>query len=129
MNKDDNELLDIYDKLQGLIDSGEINEIINGNDEVENKLTVWTVKDGELIETYTNEYGYPNTTHDGKLMHDNTYFKTKEEAIDKAIKEYEYSVKAATERVGECEAELQKANKRMEMQKKYLENFKALKNK
>lgn len=124
--KSDNELLDIYDKLQGLIDSGEINEIINGNDEIENPLTVWTSKDGELIETYTYAYGYPNTTYDGKLMHDNTYFKTKEEAIEEAISEHSYEITFFERRIGEIETELSKFKNMLDIQNKYLKHFKSL---
>ena len=127
--KDDNELLDIYDRLQELIDSGEINEIINGNDEIKNPLPVWTIEEGKLIETYTSAYGYPNTTYDGKLMYDNTYFKTKEGAIEYGISEHSSGVKFYEGRVKEIEAELNKFKEKLDEQNEYLNYFKSLQNK
>ena len=124
--KSDNELLDIWDKLQSLIDSGEINEIINGNDEIENPLTVWTYENGEIVETYTYAYGYPNTTHDGKLMHDNVYFKTKEEAIEEAISEHSYQISFYERRIKEIEDELSKFKNKLDEQNKYVKHFKSL---
>jgi hypothetical protein len=73
------ELLFIWDKLQGLIDSGGIHDIIYGNDEIEKPLRVYYVKDGEVRITYTDAFGWPNTTISGELMYENTYFKTLEE--------------------------------------------------
>ena len=71
------ELQFIWDKLHELISSGEINDIIEGNDHLENPLPVYTVQDGKLVEKFTDAYGWPNCTADGIIMYNNTYFKTK----------------------------------------------------
>jgi len=75
------ELLFIWDKLQELIDNGQIHDIINGQDEIEKRLPVYTYNDNGVVETFTDKYGYPNTDIDGNLMYDNTYFKTRAKAI------------------------------------------------
>ena len=121
------ELLFIWDKFHELIASGQIHEIINGNDEIENPLTVWTFEDGKLIETFTDKYGWPNTTFDGKVMYENTHFKTKKEAIDKGIIEYEAGVSLAERRVKELEEDLQKAKDWLSKEQEYLNHFKTLK--
>lgn len=100
------ELTFIWDKLQELVDSGEISEIINNNDVLENPLPVYTVKAGKLHCTTTDAYGWPNVTVEGYMMHDNDYFKTVGEAVDYGIKEYEYRVKTFEERIVEVEKEL-----------------------
>jgi hypothetical protein len=106
------ELLFIYDKLQELIDNGQIQDIIDGNDEVDNPLPVFAIDNGILIEKFTDAYGYPNTTIDGFLMYDNEYFKTKEEAIKSGLKECKSWIKMLSERKLELEAEIQtKVNK------------------
>ena len=84
---DNTELLFIWDKLQELVDNGQIKDIIEGVDEIETPLPVYTIEDSKLVETFTDNYGWPNTTIDGYIMYDNTYFKTKEEAIDYGISE------------------------------------------
>lgn len=80
------ELNDIYYKLKKLVDSGQIQEYLNGNDEIEKKLPVYKEEDGEIIETYTDAYGYPNLTIDGYVMYENEYFKSKIACKKYAIK-------------------------------------------
>lgn len=104
-SKGENELLFIWDKLQELINNNEILDIINGSDIIENPLPVFTVDYGILIETFTDEYGWPNVTVDGDLMYDNTYFKTKEEAIKYGIKESEAWIEMLTEKKNDLEKE------------------------
>lgn len=107
-SKGENELLFIWDKLHELIENGEINDIINGDDILIIPLPIYTVKDGKLIETFTDAYGYPNVTISGELMYENEYFKTKLEAIKDGIKEYEYFEKHLKEQIIESEKEISK---------------------
>jgi hypothetical protein len=86
------ELVMIWDKLTELIKNGEIKDIIEGKDEIENPLTVYTVQNGELKECITDEYGWPNVTDDGFLMYENQYFRTKEAAIQRGIDNLECQI-------------------------------------
>lgn len=123
------ELVRIWDKLQELINNGEIHDIINNNDEITNPLPVYFIDNGELIETFTEKYGWPNTTIDGTIMHDNVFYRTKKEAIEHGIRESEYyceykkeSLADLKERVRYTEEEIINANNRLEHFKKLLEN-------
>lgn len=109
------ELLFIWDKLKELIDSGEIKDIIEGKDIIENPLPVFTVSDGELIESVTDKYGWPNTDDNGVMIYENTHFNNREEAIEYGIKGYKYDVddyekmvKEAKQKVISLESDLQK---------------------
>lgn len=108
------ELLFIWDKLLELIESGELQDIINGDDEIENPLPVYTVDDGILIETFTDKYGWPNVTISGKLMHDNNYFKTKGAAIEYGIKDLGYGIDSLERMVKEKEQELANIRENLE---------------
>jgi hypothetical protein len=99
------ELTFIWDKLNELVDSGAITEIIDSNDVIDNPLPVYTVKDGVMLCTTTDAYGWPNTTVEGYLMYDNTYFKTMAEAIEYGIKEYQSRVEYLEERLKELQSE------------------------
>jgi hypothetical protein len=112
-SKGENELLFIWDKLHELIENGEINDIINGDDILIIPLPIYTVKDGKLIETFTDAYGYPNVTISGELMYENEYFKTKQEAIKDGIKEYEYFEKHLKEQIIESEKEISKKREKV----------------
>lgn len=125
--KDSEELLFIWDKFHELIETGQIHEIIEGHDEIENPIPVWTFKNGELIESHTDKYGWPNTTFDGQMMYENLYFKTPEEAIDKAIHECEVGVRLLKDIVKKKEEEVKKFQEDLKDQETYLENFKKLK--
>jgi len=105
------ELVFIWDKLSHLADSGELNAIIEGDDELEINLPVFTVEDGVLKETVTDSYGWPNVTISGELMYDNTWFKTKEEAIQYGIKDMEYAIKHTKESIERHEVELHEKNR------------------
>jgi len=120
-------LVFIWDKFHELIKNGEIHDIINGVDEIENPLPVWTFDDDGLIETYTDEYGWPNTTYDGKVMYENLHFKTREEAIDKGIREYKASIQYANRRKEDILKNLEEVEEWIQKSQKNLDNFLELK--
>ena len=103
VKKNYEELLFIWDKLQELIDNGQIIDIIRGVDILENPLPVYTVKEGKLIETTTDAYGWPNVTVSGELMYDNTYFNNRADAIQYGIKDVEAGLKMLDNRKAETE--------------------------
>jgi hypothetical protein len=119
-------LLFIWDKLHELIASGEIQDIINGKDEIENPLPVFTVNSaGELIESVTDKYGWPNTDDDGICMYNNTHFPTKEQAIKSGISEFRACVDGQKERVAQIEEDLLSAKANLERYQRYVENLSA----
>ncbi len=121
------ELLFIYDKLQELIDNGQIKDIIEGQDEIENPITVYTFEDGKLIETFTDKLEWPNTTINGDIMYENTYFKDKKEAIEYGIKECRHYVKMFNEQISDWEEKLKERKDKLDTYKKYIENLKSIK--
>ena len=121
------ELLFIWDKLQELIDNGEIVDIINGDDGIINLLPVYTYGEGVLIETFTDKYGYPNTDIAGNIMYENRYYKEKIKAIESGQSEYEAGVRLSKRRVEELEAQLKEANEMLKNEEKCVQKFKELK--
>jgi hypothetical protein len=105
-------LLFIWDTLHQLIETGEIREIIDGKDVIENPLPVFTVKKGELVESITDTYGWPNTDDDGILMYDNTYFSTKEKALKYGIRELSACIENNARMIRERRAELAELRRR-----------------
>ncbi len=121
------ELLSIWDKLQELIDSGKIHDIINGKDIIENPLPVFTIRDGKIHQSVTDKYGYPNTDEDGYCLYSNTHFKTEKEAIEYGIEELEHTIKVYSKKVKNLEMELAKSKENLDKQIKNLESIKQLK--
>jgi hypothetical protein len=120
------EILFIWDKLQELINSGQIQEIINGSDEIENPLPVYTVKNGELIQSFTDKYGWPNTTMDGFIMYENEWYKTRQEAIEYGISEYNAGLSILGRRKEEAQNELNKITLQIQDEWANLEKIKRL---
>lgn len=124
--KGENELLFIWDKLHELIETGEIKDIIEGVDIIENPLPVFSVRGGKLIESVTDKYGWPNTDENGICMYENTHFPNKEKAIEYGIREYEAGLKMTQDTLKEKERELLKLKERIVMYENYINHLKSL---
>lgn len=120
------ELLFIWDKLHELIESGEIHDIINGKDEIENPLPVFSVSnEGELIESFTDAYGFPNTDDNGVCMYENTHFQTKEQAIKYGIKEFRAGIELESRRIAQLKNELLSSKANLEKYKNRIKKLSA----
>ena len=120
------ELLFIWDKLHELIENGQIQDIINGKDEIENPLPVFTVDDGKLVESVTDKYGWPNTDDNGICMYENTHFPTAKQAIEYGISEYKAGEENTLRRIKELEDDLSKVKERLEKYRGYVSHLQSL---
>jgi len=122
------ELTFIWDKLAELIASGEIKDIIEGRDVIENPVLVYAVAVGEIIEEKTDLYdllpnGILNTTSDGQLLYRNYWFLTKEEAVRDAIDCYRSYLTAKKEQIDQQEQRLQSLNAQLSDLEKWILNL------
>ncbi len=101
------ELVQIWEKLEGMIASGEIKALIESDDTIENPLPVFSHDHFfNIIKTFTDEYGWPNTTISGRLMYDSTWFKTEAEAIKRAHEQCQSGIEWREERLDELHTEI-----------------------
>jgi len=121
-----NELLFIWDKLQEIINDGSILDIIQGRDNIENPLPVYTVVDGSLIESFTDKYGWPNTDDNGIIMYDNTHFPTKEQAIEYGLKEYKAKKRFEIEKIQRIESEILNSKKEISIYDSYISSLNSI---
>jgi len=117
------ELEFIWDKLHELIESGEIKDIIEGKDVIENPLPVFTIVYGSLIESVTDKYGWPNTDDNGITMFENTHFPTKKQAIEYGLTEYTYMVQFINEKISSLEDDLRKEKLRLDKYFQYINDL------
>lgn len=103
-------LLKAYPELLA-VEGNEILELLNSNDVFEKSLPVYAFIDGQIVEKFCEEYGWPNITHDGLLMYENEFFKSKLDAIHNAIKNCKRSIKCLHERIMDYEARINEAKK------------------
>lgn len=84
----------------------EILKAIQEDDVFEKSITIFTFDGGEILKKEAEKFGYPNITHDGCLMYENTFFKTEKEAVKKAISEISHELEFYSESIKEKEAEI-----------------------
>lgn len=53
-------------------------------DVFERAIPVYAYKDGQIVEEFCEELGWPNCTHAGELMYDNTHLPNKRDAVLRA---------------------------------------------
>jgi len=107
-------------------ENGELKKLIDLKDEFEVLLPIFTVDDGVLIETFCEKYDYPNTTIEGDLIYENTFFKTREEAIEYGLRDCQGWIKMLEERKIELEEEIFKKDEKIKLMQKRLVDLKSL---
>lgn len=60
--------------------TGVIRALLDEPDTFARSLPVFTTDKWAVKAAFCEEYGWPNTTHDGEIMYENTYFQTRAEA-------------------------------------------------
>lgn len=76
-------------------------------DTFETSITVYTYEDGQILEKQCEALGWPNITHDGKMMHDNTYSPDRDTVIGWAKRNARLSVEAVLRTVEDAERHLE----------------------
>jgi len=86
-HKDADELMFIWNKMHELAESGRLDEIASGDDELKNPVPVYSFRDKKIVKTFTerDEFGWPHCDNEGYLMYDNTAFRTEQECREYAI--------------------------------------------
>lgn len=107
-------------------ENGELKKLIDLKDDFDVLLPIFTVEDGVLIETFCEKYDYPNTTIEGYLIYENTFFKTREEAIDYGIRDCKSFIKMLEGRKKELEEEISKKDEIINVFQKRLDDLKTL---
>jgi hypothetical protein len=105
-------------------DPAALRAAVEATDTFTKSLPVYTWEGAEIIESKCEKYGWPNATHEGRMMHDNVFFKTRAEAIKAAkedaacgvkwrrgaVEEAEQKLDEQKAELARCEADLAKLN-------------------
>lgn len=101
-------------------------QLADAKDEFSTSLPVYSYSDGKIIEDYCEEYGWPNVTHTGKLMYDNVFFSSRNDAIKRGIRNAEAGVEIAAEHVETCKQKLADAEKHLMQEQGELNSLRSL---
>lgn len=109
-------------------------EILNSTDEdrlaliktpdvFEQSIPVYTFCDGQIVEKQCEQLGFPNVTHDGEVMYENTHYPNKADAIEYARKMLCREIEREEEAITDLETQLIKVKARLSESKSTLEKF------
>lgn len=84
----------------------EVLRVLNIPDTFSASIAVFTYDGGEIIEKQCEVTGWPNVTHDGCLMYENTYDTDKQKIVLRAKRNAQLGVKYGGEAVAEAEKDL-----------------------
>ena len=83
-----------------------LRELIETPDTFERSIPVYTYQGSEIIEKLCETPGFPNVTHDGLLMSDNTFSTDREKIVAKAKRNAKAAIKLHQERINDLEAQV-----------------------
>ncbi|MFS2472362.1 hypothetical protein AAH161_12865 [Bacteroides ovatus] len=71
----------------------DVRALIDEPDTFARNLPVFTTENWAVKAEQCEEYGWPNTTHTGRIMYENTYFRTRAEAYADLLKDTKNGIK------------------------------------
>lgn len=90
-----------------------LKELVFQEDTFEKSIPVYTYDGSEIIQEFCEELGWPNITHNGNIMYENTYSEDVEQVIKWAKREAEAIINNSKERVEEIERDLKRVSDRL----------------
>jgi hypothetical protein len=99
--------------------------LANEPDEHSNAIAVYTYGGGNIIEKLCDEPGWPNVTHDGALMFNNTYSSDKADGVKWAKREAALGVKYRRQNLTEAKMRLEQCREQLRSEKACLSKLKA----
>lgn len=97
--------------------------LIQIEDQFSKSIPVYASCNGQVIEKQCEELGFPNVTHDGEIMYQNTHYANKADAVEYARKDLHYRIKNYEESVADLEAKLAEKKAKLAESKKLMEEF------
>lgn len=108
------------------VSSAEILELLNTEDQFCASIPVYTYDGAEIIEKFCEVFGWPNVTHDGDMMYENTFFTDKSKAVLRAKTNAQCGIENYSERITETEIKLAELKERLAEYQADLKKLEAL---
>lgn len=89
-------------------DLAKLKELIDASDTFAESLVVYTYEGGEILEKQCEAYGWPNVTHDGLVMYENSFSADKLKVVKWAKRNADCGIQSGDRRLKEVREELAK---------------------
>lgn len=107
-------------------DPEKLKQLVLSEDHFDSSVTVYTYDGGNILEKLCEKPGWPNVTHDGLLMYDNTFSTDRTAIIKRAIREAEAGERIFAEQIEEKKRELREREERLVECQNDLQKLRAL---
>lgn len=107
-NEDLRRIQDAFDA-----DPEKLKKLVLSSDTFDKTITVYTYDGGDILEKKCEELGWPNVTHDGLMMYENTFSDDKTKVIQWAKDDATRHIRDARESVVEAERRLAECRERL----------------
>ncbi|RVQ01985.1 hypothetical protein [Sinorhizobium meliloti] len=104
-------------------DPAKLRHLVVSPDTFSASIPVYTYRGAEIIEKRCEELGWPNVTHDGDMMYENTFFANREGAVEAAKSNCEASILLRRMEISDQQQRMAKSKARLE---ELLDNAKKL---
>ena len=94
-------------------DPGKLRQLVLTPDVFGADVSVYTYEGGDIIEKRCETPGWPNVTHDGRLMYNNTFSTDKSEVVKWAKRNADLGIESARQHVADAENKLAKCRARL----------------
>lgn len=95
-------------------DPDKLRELVITPDSFDTSISVFTYRGAEIIEKQCEQLGWPNVTHDGDMMFENTFFAEREKALDAAKHNCEAAIFLRQMEISDTRNRLAKSQARLE---------------
>lgn len=89
-------------------------ELAQSDDVFEVSIPVYTWKGSEILERQCEKLGWPNVTHDGEMMYENTFSTDRSQVLQWAIRDAEAIAQLGFQRLSELDNDRIKVRKRID---------------
>jgi len=124
VSKGNDEILFIYDKLTELSETGEIEKFFDGDDVIDNPMTIYTYdyKTNQIIEKFTErgKCEWPNTTTSGEIIYENTHYEKREDCVESELRQQNYKIENCENRIEDYQEKLENAKAQLEEAKDFI---------
>lgn len=107
-------------------DPEKLKELVFREDTFEKNIPVYTFDGAEIIQEYCEELGWPNVTHTGNMMYENTHSQDVETVVKWAKREAEAIIENGKERIKEVERDLRAVKDRVHTAEQNLDKLNAI---
>ena len=108
-------------------DPAKLVELFAVEDKFDASHRVYSAKGGKIVEQFCEHFDWPNVTHDGELMYENTHFKTYKDALENGLRNAHAYARSAQDNVTNQRQKLADAIAQQIESATELESYKELK--